>query len=335
MQATGRPVSLPLVYHLPVFAKGFLFGGCLKLTKILGSPIAFHRCLAELAGSVTSGLMLSQAVYWTGKTKDPQGWFWKTQDEWFEETMLSRKEQESARRRLREIVFEGKSLWCEQLRGVPAKLYYRVDMDILECLLTADQHVQNGQASMPEMDILESPKRASKQAQNGHTFLLAETTTETTTETTAESVSAREALVISQETAAARPHTPQGIDPVAIALEAFPMMPIYHQETIDNAGITQSHLWRKAVEDWKANRYSTRNITGLIDKYYRLEKQESRDKEYQNGQNGISTRTTTRTTAGERKAGEYLALQRKLGADASNDPDYKPLPGFEWLESIR
>jgi len=150
-----------------------------------------------------------------------------------------------------------------------------------------------------------------------------------------ESVSAREALVISQETTPVRPHTPQGIDPVAIALEAFPAMPIYHQETIDNADITQSHLWRKAVADWKANGWSKRNITGLVDYYYRLEKQESRDKEYQNGQNGISTRTTTRTTAGERKAGEYLALQRKLGADASNDPDYKPLPGFEWLESIR
>ena len=154
-------------------------------------------------------------------------------------------------------------------------------------------------------------------------------------QTEVKSVSAREAVVISQETTAARPHTPQGIDPVAIALEVFPAMPIYHQETIDNAGITQSHLWRKAVEDWKTNRYSTRNITGLVDSYYRLEKQESRDKEYQNGQNGISNRTTTRTTAGERKAGEYLALQRKLGADASNDPDYKPLPGFEWLESIR
>lgn len=143
-------------------------------------------------------------------------------------------------------------------------------------------------------------------------------------------------VVISQETTPVRPHTPQGIDPVAIALEAFPMLPIYHQETIEGAGITQSHLWRKAVEDWRSNRYSPRNITGLVDSYYRLEKQEAREKEYQtNGQNGISNRTTTRTTAGERKAGEYLALQRKLGENASNDPDYKPLPGFEWLESIR
>lgn len=160
----------------------------MKLTKILGSPIAFHRCLAELSGSVTSGLMLSQAVYWTGKTGDPEGWFWKTQDEWFEETMLSRKEQESARRRLREITFEGDALWHEQLRGVPAKIYYRLDMGVLESLLAVGQHAQKGQSSMPVLGILESPKGANKNAQNGHTFLLAETTSENTSKKRSKSV---------------------------------------------------------------------------------------------------------------------------------------------------
>jgi hypothetical protein len=303
----------------------------MKLTKILGSPIAFHRCLAELAGSVTSGLMLSQAVYWTGKTKDLQGWFWKTQDEWFEETMLSRKEQESARRRLREIAFEGESLWCEQLRGVPAKLYYRVDMDILERLLTADQYVPNVQASMPQTDILEGPKGANKKAPNGHTFLLTETTTETTSESTAERASDRQAVVISQAAAIAKQHTPQGEDAVSIAVTFFPAMGIWQQEIIDNAGIGHLHLWRKACEDWRDNRYSPRNITGLIDSYYRLEKQQNRERDYHNGQNGH----TTRQTAGERKASEYIELQRRLGQNASDDPDYKPLPGFEWLDTIR
>ncbi len=294
----------------------------MKLTKILGSPIAFHRCLAELAGSVTSGLMLSQAVYWTGKTKDPQGWFWKTQDEWFEETMLSRKEQESARRRLREITFEGKPLWCEQLRGVPAKLYYRVDMDILECLLTADQHVQNGQASMPEMDILESPKRASKQAQNGHTFLLAETTTETTTETTSERVSAREALVISQETTPARPHTLQEEDAVSIAVSFFPQMGIWQQELIANADISKLHIWRQVMQIWRDHKHSRNNIHGMIDKYNRFETQDIRDKEYQaNAKNGNGHK---RESHNERAARETFNLIAKLtgqeGGDDRPDP---------------
>ena len=108
-------------------------------------------------------------------------------------------------------------------------------------------------------------------------------------------------------------------------------MGIWQQDVIANGDINHLALWRKACEDWRDNRYSLRNITGLIDSYYRLEKQNARDKEYQNGQNG----NAPRQTAGERKASEYLEFQRKLGQNASDDPDYKPLPGFEWLESIR
>ncbi len=138
-------------------------------------------------------------------------------------------------------------------------------------------------------------------------------------------------VVISPAASIARPHTPQGEDAVSIALTFFPAMGIWQQETIDNAGIGHLHLWRKACEDWAANRYSPRNITGLIDSYYRLEKQQNRERDYHNGTNGSSARQT----AGERKAAEYLELQRKLGASASDDPDYKPLPGFEWLDTIR
>lgn len=129
----------------------------------------------------------------------------------------------------------------------------------------------------------------------------------------------------------AKPHTPQTEDAVSIALTYFPTLGIWQQDVISNGDINHLALWRKACEDWRDNRYSLRNITGLIDSYYRLEKQNARDKEYQNGKNG----STPRQTAGERKASEYLELQRKLGQNASNDPDYKPLPGFEWLDAIR
>lgn len=129
----------------------------------------------------------------------------------------------------------------------------------------------------------------------------------------------------------AKPHTQQTEDAVSIALTYFPTLGIWQQDVISNGDINHLALWRKACEDWRDNRYSLRNITGLIDSYYRLEKQNARDKEYQHGKNG----STTRQTAGERKATEYLELQRKLGASASNDPDYQPLPGFEWLDAIR
>lgn len=96
------------------------------LRVLLSRPIAFHRPLAEITGSVTAGLMLSQALYWNERTDNPDGWFYKSQPEWEEETTLSRREQESARTRLRQCGF-----WQEERRGVPARLFYRVDLDAL------------------------------------------------------------------------------------------------------------------------------------------------------------------------------------------------------------
>ncbi len=44
------------------------------IAEMLDRPIAFHPVLAKISGSVTAGLMLSQAVYWSncrsGNTKD-------------------------------------------------------------------------------------------------------------------------------------------------------------------------------------------------------------------------------------------------------------------------
>ena len=140
----------------------------------------------------------------------------------------------------------------------------------------------------------------------------------------------RQALVVTQAASIVTPPPPTGgADAVSVVLEYFPLMGIWQQELISNADINHLTIWRKCVEDWRDNRYSPRNINGMIDSYFKAESRNSKEKA--NGTNG----TTPRQTAGERKAGEYLALQRKLGENASNDPDYKPLPGFEWLESIR
>lgn len=101
-----------------------------QILEILSPPIAFHRCLVRVTGSVNAALMLSQALYWTPRTKNPEGWFYKSQKDWEEETGLSRREQDTARKELR-----NKGLVEEQLKGVPATLYYRVCFDILESSL--------------------------------------------------------------------------------------------------------------------------------------------------------------------------------------------------------
>jgi len=95
-------------------------------------PIAYHASLARALGSVTAGVLLSQFLYWQPRSRDPDGWFWKTQVEIADETALSRTETETARKVLvRAGVLE------EKRRGVPAKMHFRVNLTkVVELLST-------------------------------------------------------------------------------------------------------------------------------------------------------------------------------------------------------
>ena len=93
-----------------------------QLLQLLDRPIAFHRCFVTLTGSVTAALMLSQAYYWQQRAKSDDGWWFKTRDDWTEETGMGRREQEGARKTLRNL-----DLLQEDLRGVPATLWYKID----------------------------------------------------------------------------------------------------------------------------------------------------------------------------------------------------------------
>lgn len=102
------------------------------LEVLLDRPIAYHRVFAELTKSVKAALMLSQALYWSKRTRDPDGWFYKPQHEWYSETGLSRREQDTARTTLLECQAEDlPPFWQEQRRGLPARIYYRLDFSLL------------------------------------------------------------------------------------------------------------------------------------------------------------------------------------------------------------
>lgn len=134
-------------------AAGKQAGWVMDSRYLLDRPIAFHRIFVALTGSITAALMLSQGVYWSLRTNDEEGWFWKTQEEWIEETGLTRKEQENARKKLRDLKF-----WQEELRGVPAKLHYRIDSDLLNIAL---QSAPNKLAQQRESAV-EKAKRAAQ-----------------------------------------------------------------------------------------------------------------------------------------------------------------------------
>lgn len=95
------------------------------LLDVFDAPVTFHRCLVPVTGGITSALLLSQAI-WTSQWLEPaaDGWFLRSQDEWTQETGLSRWEQESARRALRRS-----GLLEERRIGMPARLWFRVRPD--------------------------------------------------------------------------------------------------------------------------------------------------------------------------------------------------------------
>jgi hypothetical protein len=91
--------------------------------EAFGAPIVFQRIFVELTGSICAALMLSHAIGIT-ETLQPEsgGWFALSKDDWQREVGLTRFEQESARRVLRDRGF-----LIEAKRGAPPTLMYWVD----------------------------------------------------------------------------------------------------------------------------------------------------------------------------------------------------------------
>lgn len=91
-------------------------------------PIAYHRPLIRKFG-IVPGIFLGQLLFWQGKGSKGK-WIYKTQAEMKDETCLSRRNQETARKKLID-----KGIIEEKLMGVPAQLHYKVNLEELtKCL---------------------------------------------------------------------------------------------------------------------------------------------------------------------------------------------------------
>ena len=104
----------------------------MKLSEFIsdvGRPIAYYPKLARIIGGVKSTVFLCQLFYWRGKGSDPEGWIYKTRDEWEDETGLSHEEQNGARRKLKAL-----KLLEEKHDRLHHRLYYRIAADILDQL---------------------------------------------------------------------------------------------------------------------------------------------------------------------------------------------------------
>lgn len=135
------------------------------LSLLSERPIAYHRPLIRKFG-IVPGVFLGQLLFWQGKGTKGQ-WVYKTQEEMKEETCLSRRNQETARKKLISAgVLE------EKLQGVPARLHYRINLvKLAECLRIS---------SMAESASTVCTNRAS--SDGGTSQSITENTQENTTE---------------------------------------------------------------------------------------------------------------------------------------------------------
>lgn len=136
-------------------------------------PIAFYAVFARIAGRAANGVFLSQLFYWTGKSSAPGRWIWKSQRDWENETTLTRYEQETARKALKDI-----GLLEERRAGLPARMYYRLNLERLAELCEQDSEKQH--PSVPESNepVCGNPPNSD----DGLPPSISETTTETTSD---------------------------------------------------------------------------------------------------------------------------------------------------------
>lgn len=133
----------------------------------------------------------------------------------------------------------------------------------------------------------------------------------------------RQALVVTQAASIVTPPPlTGGADAVSVVLEYFPAMGIWQQELIEKADINHGILWRQCCERWRDNRYSIRNITGLIDSYHKMEIQDNRERNNNNGKNGHSAKRESHNERAARETRELIEqLTGQTRRDGGTDPE--------------
>ena len=88
--------------------------------------------IALCDGDILTALLLSQCVYWTDRTKDAQGWFAKSYQEWLSELGMTQYQVNRAAKLLKRLGLETK---LRKFNGAPT-VHYRINMDVFsQCIM--------------------------------------------------------------------------------------------------------------------------------------------------------------------------------------------------------
>lgn len=96
--------------------------------RVSGSGyVGVQIIFAEILNSFLAGALLSQFCYWSQNESDEDGWFQKTQSQIEDYMFLSRRDQESAKKKMADFGF-----FETKLVGLPSRMFYRLNWDAIE-----------------------------------------------------------------------------------------------------------------------------------------------------------------------------------------------------------
>lgn len=139
-----------------------------QVSEIIGKPGILYQPGLQPVFGLNAAIMLSQLLYWHGKGSRKDGWFFKTIEEMYEETGLTRTQQETAIKKLKQL-----GVVSTKRKDIPAKRHFKV-------------HMRKLQTCLQDFYKLESKKPAK------HTARKLRSITKTTSQTTAKTNTDRE-----------------------------------------------------------------------------------------------------------------------------------------------
>lgn len=114
--------------------------------------LTIPRPYIRLAGDHESALMLNQIIYWSERTEDSEGWFYKTHDDWAEELELTPAQIRRITKALEPLGVEAK---LKKHNGAP-KLHYRIREEVFYPKLLAFLEEQKQCPIVKKVDNQES-----------------------------------------------------------------------------------------------------------------------------------------------------------------------------------
>ena len=128
-----------------------------ELLRIIGKPIAYYPQLAKPLGGVNASLLFGHFFYWNDKGHSELG-VYRTADEIEVETGLSRDEQRTARRKLREL-----GVLIETEKRIEHRIYYKLDLGRFDEIIS-----QSGSGDFPIADSdIPNPEVGNSQSGSG------------------------------------------------------------------------------------------------------------------------------------------------------------------------